>query len=219
VTIRIFLADDHAVVRDGLRFILGTQADMKVVGEAATGRQAVDQVIQIKPDVVVMDIAMPQLNGIEATREICRSCPSTRVVILSMHSSREHIFRAFQAGALGYILKECADEEVVIAIRAVYSGRRYLCHTITETVIDEFVIQESNGKLRSPLDLLTSREREILQLVVEGKSSARIAEMLYLSPKTVETYRSRLMEKLGISNLPELVKFAIQHGLTSITVK
>ena len=159
------------------------------------------------------------LNGIEATREIRRSCPSTHVVILSMYSSREHIFRALQAGALGYILKECADEEVLIAIRAVHSGRRYLCHSITETVIDEFVIQDSTGAIRSPLDRLTSREREILQLVVEGKSSARIAEMLYLSPKTVETYRSRLMEKLGISNLPELVKFAIQHGLTTLSIK
>ena len=219
MTIHIFLADDHAVVRDGLRFILGTQADMKVVGEVANGRQAIEQVIQIKPDVVVMDIAMPELNGIEATREIRRSCPSTHVLILSMHSTREHISRAFQAGALGYILKESADEEVVIAIRAVHVGRRYLCQRLAETVIDEFVIQKDTGAIRSPLDRLSSREREILQLVVEGKTSASIAEMLFLSPKTVETYRSRLMEKLGVSNLPELVKFAIEHGLTSLSIK
>jgi DNA-binding NarL/FixJ family response regulator len=183
--IKVFLADDHAVVRDGLRFILGTQADMKVVGEAANGRQAVEKVIQLKPDVVVMDISMPQLNGIEATREIRRSCPSTHVVILSMHSSKEHIFRAFQAGTLGYILKECVDEEVVIAIRAVHAGRRYLCQSLTETVIDEFVIQKDTGAIRSPLDRLSSREREILQLVVEGKTSASIAEMLFLSPKAL----------------------------------
>jgi DNA-binding NarL/FixJ family response regulator len=218
MTIRIFLADDHEVVRDGLRFILGTQADMKVVGEAADGRQTVDQVILLKPDVVVMDIGMPELNGIEATRGIHRSRPSTHVVILSMHSSREHILRAFQAGAQGYILKECVDEEVVIAIRAVHAGRRYLCHTITDILIDHFVIRDSTGVIGSPLDSLTSREREILQLVVEGKSTASIAAMLYLSTKTVETYRSRLMEKLGVSNLPDLVKFAIQHGLTSPSV-
>ena len=219
MTIHIFLADDHAVVRDGLRFILGTQADMKVVGEAANGRQAVEKVIQLKPDVVVMDISMPQLNGIEATREIRRSGPSTHVVILSMHSSKEHIFRAFQAGTLGYILKECVDEEVVIAIRAVHAGRRYLCQSLTETVIDEFVIQKDTGAIRSPLDRLSSREREILQLVVEGKTSASIASMLFISPKTVETYRSRFMEKLGVSNLPELVRFAIEHGLTSLSIK
>jgi DNA-binding NarL/FixJ family response regulator len=217
--IKVFLADDHAVVRDGLRFILGTQADMEVVGEAATGRQAVEQVIQTKPDVVVMDIAMPELNGIEATREILRSCPSTHVVILSMHSTREHISRAFQAGALGYILKESADEEVVIASRAVHAGRRYLCQSLTETVVDEFVLRKDTDAIKSPLDRLSSREVEILQLVVEGKTSANIASILFISPKTVETYRSRLMEKLGVSNLPELVKFAIEHGLTTLSIK
>jgi DNA-binding NarL/FixJ family response regulator len=214
--IRVLLADDHAVVRDGLRYILEAQADISVVGEAANGLDAVTQVRRLKPDVVVMDIAMPELNGIEATRQIRTEVPKTQVVMLSVYSSSEHIYRALKAGARGYLLKESAGAEVVIAVRAVYAGRRYLCEKIADTMIDAYVEQREAAEAKSPLERLSSREREVLQLVVEGKSSKEIANIVHLSPKSVETYRSRLMKKLGVHDLPSLVKFAIQHGLTTL---
>jgi DNA-binding NarL/FixJ family response regulator len=214
--IRVLLADDHAVVRDGLRYILEAQADISVVGEAGNGLDAVTQVRRLKPDVVVMDIAMPGLNGIEATRQIRMQLPKTQVVMLSVYSSSEHIYRALKAGARGYLLKESAGAEVVIAVRAVYAGRRYLCEKIADTMIDAYVEQREAAEAKSPLERLSSREREVLQLVVEGKSSKEIANIVHLSPKSVETYRSRLMKKLGVHDLPSLVKFAIQHGLTTL---
>ncbi len=216
MAIRVFLADDHAVVRDSLRFLLEAQPDMTVVGDAADGREAVRKVRKLQPDVVVMDIAMPDLNGVEATLQIRESSPVTQVVILSMYSSTEHIFRALQAGAQGYVMKESAGKEVVDAVRAVHAGRRYLSQRIADTMIDNYVHLRQAGQAKSPLENLSPREREVLQLVVEGKSSAEIAEILYLSSKTVETYRSRLMHKLGVNDLPSLVKFAIEHGLTSL---
>ncbi len=212
--ISVFIADDHAVVRDGLRLLLEAQADMKVVGDAADGRQTVSQVQQLCPDVVVMDIAMPELNGIEATRQIREACPSTQVVILSMYATTEHIFQALQAGALGYLLKESAAVEVVNAVRAVHAGHRYFCQKIDDIMIDTYIHKRQVSGAKSPLESLSPREREILQLVVEGKSSAEISIILTLSRKTVETYRSRLMQKLGIKDIPGLVKFAILHGLT-----
>jgi DNA-binding NarL/FixJ family response regulator len=216
VSITVFLADDHAVVRDGLRALLEAQPDIRVVGDAADGREAVGQVARLGPDVAVIDIAMPELNGIEAAREIGEVCPSSQVIILSMHSTTEHIFRALQAGARGYLLKESAGIEVVNAVRAVYAGHRYLSQKISDRLIDDYVRQRQAAEAKSPLARLSPREREVLQLVVEGKSSAEIADTLSLSVKTVETYRSRLMLKLGISDVPGLVKFAIQHGLTPL---
>ena len=214
--IRVFLADDHAVVRDGLRFILEAQSDITVVGDASDGRRAVNQVQKLKPDVVVMDIAMPELDGIEATRQIRKACPLTEIVILSVHSSVEHIFRALQAGAHAYLLKESAGKEVVSAVRSVYIGRRYLSQKIAETMIDDYIRQRQDPEPKTPLERLSPREREVLQLVVEGKSSKEIAIILYLSPKSVETYRSRIMQKLNLGDLPSLVKFAIKHGLTPL---
>lgn len=216
MSITVFLADDHAVVRDGLRFLLEAQPDISVIGDAANGRDAVRLVAQLCPDVVIMDIAMPELNGVEAARKIGEVCPSTQVIILSMHSTTEHIFRALQAGARGYLLKESAGIEVVNAVRAVHAGHRYLSPKISDGLIDDYVRQREAAGAKSPLARLSPREREVLQLVVEGKSSAEIADMLSLSLKTIETYRSRLMRKLGISDLPGLVKFAIQHGLTPL---
>jgi len=216
MSITVFLADDHAVVRDGLRFLLDAQPDIQVIGDAANGRDAMDQVPKLCPDVVVMDIAMPELNGIESTRRLVESCPSVRVIILSMHCTSEHIFRALQAGAQGYLLKESAGIEVADAVRMVHAGRRYLSAAISDRLIDDYVRQRQAAEAKSPLARLSPREWEILQLVVEGESSAHIAETLCLSPKTVETYRSRLMAKLGIGDLPSLVKFAIQHGLTPL---
>jgi DNA-binding NarL/FixJ family response regulator len=213
MSITVFLADDHAVVRDGLRFLLEAQPDIKVIGDAANGREAVRRVTQLCPDVVVMDIAMPEMNGIEAARKIVQDCPSAQVIILSMHSTTEHVFRALQAGARGYLLKESAGIEVVQAVRAVHTKQRYLSRKISDRLIDDYVRQRQAAETKSPLALLSPREREVLQLVVEGKSSAEVANILSLSPKTIETYRGRLMQKLGISDLPGLVKFAIQHGL------
>jgi DNA-binding NarL/FixJ family response regulator len=216
VNINVFLADDHAVVRDGLRFLLEAQPDIRVIGDAANGRDAVRQVAQICPDVVVMDISMPELNGIEAAREISEVCPSTQVIILSVHSTTEHIFRALQAGARGYLLKESAGIEVAQAVRAVHANQRYLSQKISDRLVDDYVRQRQDAQATGPLARLSPREREVLQLVVEGKSSAEIADVLSLSLKTVETYRVRLMHKLGINDVPGLVKFAIQHGLTPL---
>ena len=216
LAITVFLADDHAVVRDGLRVLLEAQPDISVIGDAANGRETVRLVAQLCPDIVVMDIAMPDLNGIEATRQVCEACPSAQVIILSIHSSTEHIFRALQAGARGYLLKESAGIEVVNAVRAVHAGHRYLSQKISDRLIDDYVRQRQAAEARGPLARLSPREREVLQLVVEGKSNAEIAGILSLSLKTVETYRSRLMRKLGISDLPSLVKFAVQHGLTPL---
>jgi DNA-binding NarL/FixJ family response regulator len=216
VSITVFLADDHAVVRDGLRALLEAQPDMRVIGDAANGRETVRRVARLCPDVVVLDIAMPELNGIEAAWEIREVCPATQVIILSMHSTTEHIFRALEAGVHGYLLKESAGIEVVDAVRAVHSGQRYLSQRISDRIIDDYVRQRQAGQAKSPLARLSPREREVLQLVAEGKSSAEIADILSLSLKTVETYRSRLMGKLGISDLPGLVRFAIQHGLTPL---
>lgn len=214
MSIAVFLADDHAVVRDGLRALLEAQPDMRVVGDAANGREAVLRVARLCPDVAILDIAMPELNGIEAAREIGLVCPATQIIILSMHSTTEHIFQALQARVRGYVLKESAGIEVVNAVRAVHAGQRYLSAKISDRIVDDYVRQRQATQASSPLALLSSRERQVLQLVAEGKSSAEIAGLLSLSLKTVETYRSRLMHKLGISDLPGLVKFAIQHGLT-----
>lgn len=213
MTITVLIADDHAVVRDGLRLLLESQADIQVVGEVADGREAVAAALRQNPDVVVMDLAMPLLNGVDATAKILARNETTRVVMLSMYSTVEHVFRALQAGAMGYLRKESAGSEVVDAVRTVHSGRRYLSQKITESVVDDYIKKRT---IESPLDSLSQREREILQLVVEGTPGVEIARLLCLSPKTVDTYRSRMMHKLGIADLPSLVKFAVQHGLTTL---
>jgi DNA-binding NarL/FixJ family response regulator len=214
VSITVFLADDHTIVRDGLRYLLEAQKDIRVVGEAADGRDAVRKVKMLQPDIVIMDILMAELNGIEATGQICRECPSTRVIMLSMQSSSESILRALKAGASGYLLKESAGRELVNAIHDVHTGRRYLSPKVSDQVIGAYL--NKTEEIRDPLATLSRREREVLQLVVEGKTSAEIADTLFLSVKTIETYRSRLMQKLGIKDIPGLIKFAIQHGLTSL---
>jgi len=213
MNITVFLADDHRVLRDGLRILLESQDDIEVIGEAENGNSAIDGIIKQKPDVVVMDITMPELNGIDAAEVIHDALPDTGIVILSIHSDLEHIFRALQAGAQGYILKESAGSEVISAVRAVYLGRRYLSPNIRDTVMEAYM---QNRQIQSPLEILSMREREVLQLTVEGHSSAAIAEKLGLSSKTIETYRSRLMGKIGVRDLTELVRFAIKHGITPL---
>jgi DNA-binding NarL/FixJ family response regulator len=212
--ITVFLADDHAVVRDGLHALLDAERDIEVVGTAANGRDAVRQVAEIRPDVAIVDIVMPDLGGIEATRQMQAASSSTQVVILSMHASDEYVLRALQAGARGYLLKESAGEEVIDAVRAVHAGRRYLSERVADRLIDGYLDLWDGAEVRGLLAALSPRELEVLQLVVEGKTSPEIARILTLSPKTVDTYRSRLMRKLGIDDIPSLVKFAIKHGLT-----
>ena len=214
--IRVYIADDHAVVRDGLRYLLEAQEDITVVGDAGTGHQAVAGVASLKPDVVVMDVAMPDMNGIQATARIKEAYPATRVIILSMQGTAEHVYRALQAGASAYLLKESAGKVLVEAVRSVSSGGRYLSPGITDTLVEDYLHQRAQAVEENPLDRLSRRETEVLQMVVEGRSSAEIAEMLSLSPKTVDTFRSRLMQKLEIDDVPSLVKFAIQQGLTSL---
>jgi DNA-binding NarL/FixJ family response regulator len=213
MTIRVLLVDDHAIVRDGLRFLLEAHDDFEVVGGAANGRDAVRAARELQPDVVIMDLAMPELNGTEATQQIHDACPATQVLVLSMHSTAEHIYRAFQAGAQGYLLKESAGPELLAAVRTVHAGRRYLSQKIAETMVDDYIRERHAA---SPLDSLSARERQILQSIAEGKSSAETARALSLSPKTVETYRSRMMKKLGLDDFAALVRFAIQHGLTPL---
>lgn len=214
--ITVFLADDHRMVREGFRLLLQTQPDISVIGEASTGRDAIRRVLSLKPDVVIMDIAMPELNGIEATQQICEARPSTKVVILSMYSTSQHVFRAIKAGARGYVLKESAGDDIINAVRTVFREQIFLCKEISETVVQDYVLSRDRSDEQGPLARLNNRERQILQLLVEGASNSRIADLLFLSPKTIETYRSHLMQKLGINDLPALVKFAIQHGLTSL---
>lgn len=207
MTIRVLLADDHAVMRDGLKALLSATADLEVVGEVGNGREAVRLAAELKPDVVIMDVAMPELNGIEAVRMLREQRPDARIVMLSMHSDAEHVYRALEAGAAGYLLKESAGEEVVSAVRTVCLGRQYLSRALA-------VRERRSVPRESPLASLSARERQVLQLVVEGQSSADIAARLHLSPKSVDTYRSRLMKKLGVADVTALVKFAVQHRLT-----
>jgi len=208
--IRVLIADDHAMIRDGLGALLRDDARIEVVGTAADGREALRLAAELRPDVVVMDIAMPELNGMEALRELRAASPDARVLILSMFSTLEHVQQAFNAGASGYLLKESAGAELKNAIEQVNSGRRYLSRQI-EAQASELLARRAQ---HTPLESLSRRERQILQLVVEGKSSTEIGKTLHLSAKTVETYRSRMMQKLGVDGVPALVKFAVAHGLT-----
>jgi len=211
--IKVILADDHQVLRDSLADVLAKDPALVVLGQAGDGREALQLSRQLIPDVVVMDINMPQLNGIEATRQITLDMPNIQVIILSMYANKEHIYQAFQAGARGYLLKETSVQELVEAIKSVASGGRFLSQTLTETVIDEYFLKRGGESLLSPLDSLSSRERQIFQLVAEGKSSKEIASSLHLAESTVSTYRSRLMKKLEVEDLSGLIRFAIQHRI------
>ncbi|MFC1497850.1 response regulator [Verrucomicrobiota bacterium] len=211
--IKVFIADDHALLRDGLRSILEREDDVKVIGEAANGKDTVQQVKKLKPDVVTMDISMPLLNGIEATRRICEACPKTHVLILSMYATTEHIYHALKAGARGYLLKESAGTDTVNAIRTAYTGERYLSPKVARIMADDYVFQEQTSGKKNLLENLSQRETEILQLLTEGKSTQEIAKNMHLARNTIDTYKSRLMQKLGIHNLHGLIKFAMKHGL------
>ena len=210
--IRVLIADDHAVVAEGLRHLVEAEHDIEVVACVGDGREAVQQARDTQPDVVLMDLSMPELNGADATRAILERDPRCRVIVLSMYSQREYVRRALKAGAAGYVVKRSAAKEVVEAIRAVHAGQRYLSPRVADVVLEDY----SDAKQDDPLARLSAREREVLQLLAEGRTGAQIAERLSLSQKTVETYRARLVEKLGIRDLAGLVRFAIQKGLVSL---
>jgi len=211
VTIKVLLADDHGIITDGLRALINGQGDMKVVAVADNGLDAVRRSIDARPDVVVMDQAMPEMNGTEAAQMIRARRSATRVVILSMHSNPEHVQRALHAGVNGYVLKASAGDEVVSAIRAVHAGRRYLSAPLTEQLLDRML-----DRADDPLSRLSVRERQVLKMLAEGQPVVRIAAKLSLSRKTVETYRERTMEKLKLANLPALVKFALKQGIIAL---
>ncbi|MBM3783313.1 MAG: response regulator transcription factor [Acidobacteria bacterium] len=206
--IRILLADDHAVVRQGFRMILGAQPDMEIVGEAGNGREAVSQCEALQPDVVVMDVAMPELNGIEATRRIAESSPQTRVLALSMHKDSVYVREILRAGARGYLPKESIDVDLLAAVRAIARGEGYLSPAVSDSVLTDY-----RKHVTDPLDLLSSREREVLQLIAEGKTNKEIAAVLNLSVYTVDAHRGRIMEKLNLHSTGELVRFAVRKGL------
>jgi DNA-binding NarL/FixJ family response regulator len=212
VAISVFIADDHAILSEGLAALMGLHYDITVVGMATNGREAIEQVLKLKPDVVLLDISMPILNGIEATRQIIEKMPKMAIIMLSVHSDTNYVFHALEAGARGYLLKESAAKELIDAVRKVHSGRRYLSPKVAE-IVAEGLSDRSGANL---LDSLSKREREILKLVADGFSSSEIGGLLFLSPKTVDSYRSRMMQKLGVSDLAGLIKFAILHGVTSL---
>ncbi len=213
---RILLADDHKILREGLRVLLESQNGLRIVGEADNGRAAVQLAVQLKPDVVIMDVGMPELNGIDATRQIVRQCPRTRVVALSMHSDGQFVTGMLKAGAAGYLLKDSAFEELHDAVQTVLQGKVYLSPSVTGTIVDGYI--RSQPVQSADIASLTPREREVLQLLAEGKTTKQIAQILQVSVKTVETYRRQIMEKLNTQSLAELTKFAIRVGLTSLEV-
>ncbi len=207
-TVRILLADDHALVRQGFRMILAAQPDLEIVGEAGNGREAVEMASTLKPDLVVMDVSMPELNGIEATRRILEESPRTRVLALSMHKDSVYVREILRAGARGYLLKDSIDSDLLAAVRAVARGEGYLSPTVSNAVLDDYRKHVTN-----PVDLLSSREREVAQMIAEGKTNKEIAVVLNLSVYTVDAHRGHIMEKLNLHSINELVRFAVRNGL------
>ncbi len=215
MSIKILLADDHHIIRQGIRALLEAQKDFEIVAEADDGRTAVKLVRQHNPDVIIMDVSMPELNGIDATRQILRETDKAKVIALSMYSDKRFIKGMLEAGASGYLLKNCVAAELISAIRSVMKGQKYLSPQILGEVVEGYLEHLSGNKAESDSPL-SSREREIVQLVAEGKDSRQIAECLHISPKTVESHKRRIMEKLEIHSVATLTKFAIRQGLTSV---
>lgn len=211
--LRILVVDDHEIVRDGISAVLERHTNLKVVGSVVTGKEAVAAATRLTPEVIVMDLMLPDLSGVDATERILSVLPQTHIVILSMCHTSEHIFRALRAGARGYVVKDAVSADLVRAVLAVVAGEQFLSSQITEAVIGGVL---SNFSGQSPLERLSKREREVLHLTVAGSSSAEIAQRLSLSRKTVDTYRSRIMEKVGVSDLTGLIHFAIEHAMTPI---
>jgi len=213
---RVLVADDHAIVRQGLRAILDTEADIEVVGEAADGREAVRKTLALHPDVVVMDVSMPRMNGLEATARIAKANAAVKIVALTMHSSEEYVYSLLKAGARGYLLKESVSSDLIEAIRAVQAGGTYLHPSISTKIVDGY-LRKQHSRAGGMMDVLTAREREILQLIAEGHTNKEIAGLLVLSVKTIENHRTRIMDKLEIHNVAGLTRYAISRGIASVT--
>lgn len=211
--IRILLADDHTILRAGLKMMLNAQPDMEVIGEAQDGRQAIHEAQRLQPDVILMDITMPDMNGIEATKQIKRAQSEIKVLILTMHEHDEYIFQALRAGASGYMLKEAADTELITALHVVQSGQFYLSPAAQSVMVGDYLQRVRTGEEKDSYSSLTEREREILKLVAEGYTNNQIAERLVISPKTVDTHRTHIMDKLNLHSRAELVKYAMRRGL------
>jgi len=214
-SIRVLLADDHKLIRAGLVLVVQQQPDLNVIGEADDGRQAVQLVESLKPDVVVMDIGMPNLNGIEAARQITASRPDTAVVILSMHADEGYVLRALKAGARAYLLKDSATTDLVQAIRAVVEGKSFFSPAVSKVLLQDYMRKLRRTGAEDSYDLLSPREREVLQLVAEGKSNKEVANLLNLSTYTVETHRAKIMQKLNLKGVPELILYAVRKGIIS----
>ena len=215
MSIRVILADDHTIVRHGLSKLIQQQKDLEVIAQAGDGHSTIELTRDLSPDMVIMDIGMPDLNGIDATRQIVHDFPQIKVIGLSMHSGKKYIIEMLKAGASGYLLKDCALEELIIAINTVAEGKIYLSPSITDIVVENYV-RKSKKKELSAFSLLSQREREVLQLLAEGNTTKQIGLHLHISPKTVEGHRLRLMEKLKLDSVAQLTKYAIQEGLTSL---
>ncbi len=216
--IRVLLADDHAVVRSGLRLIVDAQPDMTVTGEAKDGLEAIEKAQELEPDVIVMDISMPNLGGLEAIRRIKRDGRATHILVLTMHDSEQFFFQSIQAGASGYVTKAAPEWELVTAIRSVHQGDCYLNPSVTKFLVNDYLERVKRGDKRTPVDLLTDREREVIHLVAAGHTNREIAEMLSISEHTVHNHRANLMEKLGVHNRLELLKYAMREGIISADV-
>ena len=213
--IRILLADDHQLMRSGIRLMLERESDLSVVGEASDGREAVALAKSLRPDVVVMDIGMANLNGIEAAQQVTQNRPEVAIVMLSMHSDESYVLRALKAGARGYLLKDSAEADLIKAVHAVAAGKSFFSPAVSKVLLDDYVRKLKRSGADDAYDLLTPREREVLQLVAEGKSNKDIANLLNLSVYTVESHRSNLMEKLNLHGLPELILYAVRKGIIS----
>jgi two-component system, NarL family, response regulator NreC len=211
--IRVLLADDHTILRAGLKMMLNAQPDIETIGEASDGKQAISEAGRLSPDVIIMDITMPECNGIEATRQIKRLLPDVRVLILTMHENEEYLFQTLRAGAAGYMLKEAADTDLISAIRVVSGGRFYLSPSAQSMLVSDYLQRVHTGEERDSYSALTEREREILKLVAEGYTNSQIGERLFISPKTVDTHRTHIMDKLNLHSRAELVKYAMRRGL------
>jgi two-component system response regulator NreC len=210
--VTVLVADDHTIIRSGLRHLIEREPDLQVVGEAANGREAIDLAQRLRPDVVILDITMPKLNGIDAGKQIIANVAKTRVIILSMHSDEGYVLKALRAGARGYLLKDSAESDIINAIRAVSAGKAYFSPEISRMLADDYVRQLQQRGVEDSYELLSLREREVLQLLAEGKSNKEIATMLKISPHTIETHRSNIFEKLNLHSLPELILYAVRKG-------
>jgi DNA-binding NarL/FixJ family response regulator len=218
MSVRIVIADDHGIVREGLHSLIAKQPDMEIIGEATDGRKALELVQELVPDVVIMDITMPNLNGIDATRQIIRDCPGIKVIALSMHSSTMFVSDMIKAGVSGYMLKDCLFDELAEAIRVVYNGGTYLSPEVVSTVVSDYV-NRLNSTVDMPLENLTLREREVLQMIGEGKNTKQIARQLHLSTKAIEANRRKIMDKLHTNSVADLVRWSILGGLTSLEIE